>query len=133
MDSIVCLGSVLSGGRVERSVLGPRTRVNSYAQVEDSILFEGVDIGRRAKVRRAIIDKGVKIPAGARIGWDLEEDAARGFAISPSGIVVIAKSDGVEQILADTNVTAEATTIIEAGQSVEIGAMTATIFATMTT
>ena len=32
-------------------------RINSYAHVEDSILFEGVDIGRHARVRRAIIEK----------------------------------------------------------------------------
>ena len=99
LDSIVCLGSIISGGRVERSIIGPRGRINSYALVEDSILFEGVDIGRHARVRRAIIDKGVKIPAGAEIGWDLERDRARGFSISPGGIVVIAKSDGVEQML----------------------------------
>ena len=59
LDSIVCLGSIVSGGQVRRSILGPTTRVNSYAQVEDSILFDGVDIGRHAQIRRAIIDKGV--------------------------------------------------------------------------
>ena len=98
LDSIVCQGCVVSGGRVERSILGPAVRVNSYAKVEDSILFQGVDIGRRAKVRRAIIDKRVSIPPGAEIGYDLEEDLARGFVVSENGIVVIAKSDGVEQL-----------------------------------
>ena len=98
LDSIVCQGCVVSGGRVERSILGPEVRVNSYAKVEDSILFQGVDIGRRAKVRRAIIDKRVSIPPGAEIGYDLEEDLARGFVVSQNGIVVIAKSDGVEQL-----------------------------------
>ncbi|MEQ8788474.1 MAG: glucose-1-phosphate adenylyltransferase [Pirellulaceae bacterium] len=99
LDSIVCLGSILSGGQVERSILGPQVRVNSYAHVEDSILFEGVDIGRRAKVRRAIIDKGVRIPADAEIGFDLEQDRKRGFTVSPEGVVVIAKANGVEQLL----------------------------------
>lgn len=98
LDSIVCQGCVVSGGRVERSILGPGVRVNSYARVEDSILFQGVNIGRRAKVRRAIIDKRVSIPPGAEIGYNLEEDLARGFVVSPNGIVVIAKSDGVEQL-----------------------------------
>lgn len=97
LDSIVCQGSVVSGGRVERSILGPLVRVNSYAGVQDSILFQDVDIGRHAKVRRAIIDKGVKIPPGVEIGYDLDEDRARGFTVSPGGVVVIAKADGVEQ------------------------------------
>jgi glucose-1-phosphate adenylyltransferase len=99
LDSIVCLGSVVSGGTVERSILGPNTRVNSYSHVEDSILFEGVDIGRHAKVRRAIIDKGVHIPAGTEIGYDHALDAQRGFTVSEGGVVVIAKADGPEHFL----------------------------------
>jgi glucose-1-phosphate adenylyltransferase len=58
LDSIICQGSIVSGGRVERSIVGPMVRVNSYAHIEDSIVFEGVNIGRHAKIRRAIIDKG---------------------------------------------------------------------------
>ena len=73
-------------------------RVNSYAHVEDSILFDGVDVGRHAQIRRAIIDKGVQIPAGIEIGYDLEHDRRRGFTISDGGIVVIAKADGLEHM-----------------------------------
>lgn len=96
LDSIVCLGSIISGGHVESSILGPNTRVNSFAHVEGSILFEGVDIGRHARIRRAIIDKGVHIPAGAEIGFDHDRDRERGFTVSEGGIVVIAKAEGVE-------------------------------------
>jgi len=98
LDSIICQGCIVSGGRIERSILGSHVRVNSYAHVEDSIVFEGVDIGRYAKIRRAIIDKGVSIPSHIEIGYDLELDRQRGFAISDSGIVVIAKTDGVEHL-----------------------------------
>jgi glucose-1-phosphate adenylyltransferase len=97
-DSIVCQGSIVSGGQVERSILGPNVRINSYAHVEDSIVYEGVDVGRHCRIRRAIIDKGIRIPPGARIGYDLEEDRAHGFTVSPQGIVVIAATDGVEQL-----------------------------------
>ncbi len=96
LDSIVCNGSVLSGGRVERSILGPNVRVNSYALVEDSILFEGVDIGRHTKVRRAIIDKGVSIPAGVSVGYDHDQDRQRGFTVTDNGVVCIAKADGAD-------------------------------------
>lgn len=96
VDSIVCHGSIVSGGHVKSSILGANVRVNSYAHVEGSILFEGVDIGRHAKVRRAIIDKGVHIPPHAEIGINHEEDVARGFTISEGGIVVIAKADGID-------------------------------------
>jgi glucose-1-phosphate adenylyltransferase len=99
LDSIVSPGCIVSGGRVERSVLSPRVRINSYAHVEGSILFEGVNVGRYAKVRNAIIDKGVNIPPGVQIGFNAEEDRARGFTITERGIVVIAKADGVEQLV----------------------------------
>jgi glucose-1-phosphate adenylyltransferase len=96
LDSLVCLGSIISGGQVEHSLLGVNVRINSYAKVEDSILFDGVDVGRHARVRRAIIDKGVHVPAGTEIGYDPDVDRARGFTVTDYGITVIAKGDGVQ-------------------------------------
>jgi glucose-1-phosphate adenylyltransferase len=108
IDSIVCQGTIVSGGKVRRSILGPNTRINSYAQIEDSILFDGVDVGRHAKIRRAIIDKGVRIPKGMVIGYDPELDAARGFTVSEGGVTVIAKADGVEHLIEEAAVQAAA-------------------------
>jgi glucose-1-phosphate adenylyltransferase len=99
LDSIVCDGTIISGGVVKRSVIGQRVRVNSYAQVEGSILFSGVDVGRHAKVRRAIIDKGVSLPPEVKIGYDLELDRQRGFVVTERGVVVIAKGGGVEHLV----------------------------------
>lgn len=90
LDSIVAHGCIVSGGRVQNSVLSPNVRINSYSDVRDSILMENVDIGRHCKIRRAIIDKGVTIPAGSEIGYNLEEDKKR-YHVSASGIVVIEK------------------------------------------
>lgn len=100
LDSIVCQGSIISGGHVEGSILGYATRVNSFAHVEDSILFDRVDIGRRAKVRRAIIDKGVQIPAGTVIGYDEDHDRSRGFTVTDGGVTVIAKAEAIEDLAA---------------------------------
>jgi glucose-1-phosphate adenylyltransferase len=88
LNSIISNGCILSGGSVKRSILSPRVVVHSYAEIEDSILFEGVDVGRHAKIRRTIIDKEVQIPQGMEIGYDLNEDAKR-FTVTPSGIVVV--------------------------------------------
>jgi glucose-1-phosphate adenylyltransferase len=101
-DSIVCAGAIISGGEVTRTIVGPQARVNSYAEVEDSILFSRVNIGRRAKIRRAIIDKGVHIPEGFRVGYDEDEDLARGFTVSDNGVVVIAKAESIEPVLAES-------------------------------
>jgi glucose-1-phosphate adenylyltransferase len=70
--------------------------VNSYAVVENSILFDGVDVGRYCRIRRAIIDKDVKIPPHTTIGYDLEHDRRRGFTLSDQGVVVIAKAEQPE-------------------------------------
>ena len=98
LDSVVCAGAILSGGSVRGSIIVSECRINSYARVEDSILFDCVNVGRRARIRRAIIDKGVTIPAGAEIGFDHAEDRRRGFTVSESGIVVIGKSAGSENL-----------------------------------
>ena len=94
LDSMICAGSIISGGRVERSILSPNVRVNSWAHVQDSILFEGVTVGRHSKIRRAIIDKGVVVPEGTTVGYDLELDRARGFTVTETGIVAIGKLQG---------------------------------------
>ncbi len=99
LDSIICQGCIVSGGQLERSIVGPDSRINSYAQVQDSILFEGVDVGRYAKIRRAIIDKGVHIPAGIEIGYDHDLDRSRGFLVTEHDVTVIAKTHGVEHFL----------------------------------
>lgn len=89
-DSLVSDGCIISGGRIHRSVLSPRVRINSFSEVEESVLFENVNIGRHARIRRAIIDKDVVIPPGMSIGYDPEEDRRR-FYVSEGGIVVIPK------------------------------------------
>ncbi len=89
-ESLVSEGSIISGGRVTRSVLSPNVRINSWAKVESSILMEGVEVGRHAVVKRAIVDKNVVIPPSMQIGVDVEEDKKR-FTITESGIVVIPK------------------------------------------
>jgi len=90
VNSVISNGCIISGGTVKRSILSPRAHVHSFAEVEDSILFEGVDIGRHAKIRRTIIDKEVHIPQETEIGYNLEEDAKR-FTVTSSGIVVVPK------------------------------------------
>jgi glucose-1-phosphate adenylyltransferase len=94
LDSMVCHGVIVSGGEVRRCVLSPNVRIDSYAEVEDSVLFPGVVVGRRAVIRNAIIDKDVVVEPGAEIGVDLERDRER-YTVSAGGIVVIPKSERV--------------------------------------
>ena len=90
-NSMVSEGCIVSGGMLSHCVLSPKVRINSYAQVCDSILMENVDVGRYSKIRKAIIDKNVKIPPNTRIGYSWEEDVNRGFLVSPNGVTVVPK------------------------------------------
>lgn len=99
LNSIVCQGAIVSGGQVYRSILSPGVRINSYALVEDSILFDQVEVGRHARIRRAIIDKDVKIPPGFDIGWNRAADLARGLTVTDDGVTVVAKSEDLERFM----------------------------------
>jgi glucose-1-phosphate adenylyltransferase len=89
LDSIVCGGCIVSGGRVVHSVLSPGVRVNSYCEVEYSILMPNVEIGRYSRIRRAIVNTGVKIPELHSIGFDPDEDRARGYHVTEGGVTVV--------------------------------------------
>ena len=90
LESHISGGCIISGGEVKRSILSPNVRVDSSAQVEDSILLEGVWVKKNAKIRKAIIDKNSEISPGMKIGYDLEEDNKM-FTVTESGIVVVPK------------------------------------------
>jgi glucose-1-phosphate adenylyltransferase len=97
LNSIVCQGSIVSGGQVYRSILSPGVRINSFALIEDAILFDGVEVGRHARIRRAIIDKDVRVPPGFDIGWSREADRARGLIVTEDGVTVVSKAEDLER------------------------------------
>jgi glucose-1-phosphate adenylyltransferase len=90
VDSIVSNGCIVSGGIVKNSILSPDVRVNSYCEVDQSILFSHVSVGRRCRIRRAIIDRDVHLPEGTTIGFDAEADRQRYF-VTESGITVVTR------------------------------------------
>jgi glucose-1-phosphate adenylyltransferase len=89
-DSIVSSGCIVSGGVVRSSVVSPDVRINSYTEVDSSIVFSHVNIGRHCRIRRAIIDRDVHIPEGTIIGYDQEADRQRYF-VTDSGITVVTR------------------------------------------
>lgn len=96
IDSIVSLGSVLSGTHLERSVVGPWTLAAGGSTITDSVLFDYVHVGQGARIHRAILDKNVVVADGATIGIDRARDLERGFTVTDSGITVVGKKTVVE-------------------------------------
>jgi glucose-1-phosphate adenylyltransferase len=96
LGSLVSLGCLISGARVEGSVIGPWSTIESEALVQDSVLFDRVHIEPGAVVKRAILDKNVVVAAGAQVGTDAARDRERGFTVTDSGITVVGKGIRVE-------------------------------------
>jgi glucose-1-phosphate adenylyltransferase len=94
-DSIVSNGCIISGGRLHRCVLSPYCRINSFANIEESILMDGVTVGRHSQIRKAIIDKDVEIPANTQVGYDRAHDEERGFFVTPGGVTVVPKGTDI--------------------------------------
>jgi glucose-1-phosphate adenylyltransferase len=92
LDSIISSGCIISGSRINGSVLCPNVRVHSFCTIENSLLMPGVRVGRHARIRKAIIDRDVLIPRGAVIGFNEEEDRRR-HSVSEGGVVVVTVDD----------------------------------------
>jgi glucose-1-phosphate adenylyltransferase len=90
VNSIITAGVIISGASVYNSVLSQDVRVNSYSDLDASIVFSHVNIGRHCRIRRAIIDRDVHIPEGTVIGYDLAEDKRRYF-VTPSGLTIVTR------------------------------------------
>ncbi|GKS58205.1 glucose-1-phosphate adenylyltransferase [Nitrospira sp.] len=90
LDSIVSGGCIISGARVQNSVLSANVRIDDHADVRESVVMENVNVQSHCRIRRAIIDKDVILPPGTEIGYDPAADRQR-FTVTPSGLVVISK------------------------------------------
>jgi len=90
VDSIVGAGTIISGGRVEKSVISFDVHIASGSLIQGSVLMPSVKIGKNAIIRNAILDKNVVVEPGAQIGIDLEKDRSL-YTISDGGVVVVGK------------------------------------------
>jgi glucose-1-phosphate adenylyltransferase len=90
LDSLISAGCIVSGGSVQNCVLSPDVRVNSYSEIETSILFSHVNVGRSCRIRKAIIDRNVHIPEGTTIGYDAEADREQ-YYVTDNGITIVTR------------------------------------------
>jgi len=90
VNSIITAGVIISGASVTNSVLSQDVRVNSYSEIDSTIIFSHVNIGRHCRIRRAILDRDVQIPEGTVIGYDAVEDKRRYF-VTPSGLTIVTR------------------------------------------
>jgi len=94
-NSLVSDGCIISGGAIWNSILFQNVTIEKDAVIEQSVIYENVTIEPGARIRRTIVDKDCRIRSGISIGYNREVDLARGFAISPNGIVVVTKGGDI--------------------------------------
>ena len=95
LDSIVAHGCIISGGRVQNSVLSPGVRINSYCEVRNSNLD-----GKRSELAGIAVSE---MPSSTRMWSSLQKprsgttpEKTRSITMSLNrGVVVIAKGTGL--------------------------------------
>lgn len=71
-DSSLGVGSLVSGGRIVRSVIGRDTRIEVGAEIVDSIVMDHCRIGAGARIHRAIVDRYNFIEPGETVAAGVE-------------------------------------------------------------
>ncbi|MBT8445757.1 MAG: glucose-1-phosphate adenylyltransferase [Gammaproteobacteria bacterium] len=89
IDSVVSGGCVISGAQLRRSLLFSSVRIEARSRLSETVVLPDVTIGENCDIQRAVIDRGCNIAPGTRIGHDPEADRARGFRVTPRGIVLV--------------------------------------------
>ena len=90
LSSLVSAGCIVSGGRVQDSLLFSKVRVHSNANLHWAVVLPGADIGEGVRLRNVVVDRGCRVPAGLVVGENPEEDAAR-FHRTASGVTLISQ------------------------------------------
>ncbi len=94
-NGMISAGCLIHGARVKDSVLRREVVLEPGVEVEGCVIMDNVTIRRGAKLRRVIVDRYNIIEAGARIGFDAEEDAQR-YTVTPAGVVVVPEAQPYE-------------------------------------
>jgi glucose-1-phosphate adenylyltransferase len=91
LGSVISGGCIISGGRVQGSIMGRGIRIESGASVENAVILDNCLIGRRSRIRHAILDENVVVPDDVTVGYDVERDRER-YHVTESGITVVSTS-----------------------------------------
>ncbi len=87
-SSLVSGGCIISGSRIDKSLLFTGVKAHSFSDVEHCVVLPYVEVNRGARLTKCVIDKGVIIPPGLVVGEDPELDAKR-FRRSEGGVCLI--------------------------------------------
>jgi glucose-1-phosphate adenylyltransferase len=90
-SSLVSGACIISGSRIDKSLLFTGVHARSYSRLEHVVALPYVRINRGARLTRVVIDRGVSIPEGLVVGEDPELDASR-FRRTENGVCLITQA-----------------------------------------
>jgi glucose-1-phosphate adenylyltransferase len=87
-SSMVSGGCLISGSRIDKSLLFTGVHAHSYSELRQVVAMPYVQIHRGARLTKVVIDRGVEIPSGLVVGENPEVDAQR-FRRTDKGVCLI--------------------------------------------
>ncbi len=88
INSMVSGGCIISGARIEQSLLFSGVHVDERSNVFGSVVLPDVKISADCNIRHAILDEGCELPAGTQIGVDRAVDSKL-FHVTGNGVVLV--------------------------------------------
>lgn len=88
INSMVSGGCIISGARVEQSLLFSGVHVEERSNIFRSLLLPDAKVSPGCDIRHAILDEGCEVPRGMTIGVDAATDARR-FHVTGNGVVLV--------------------------------------------
>ena len=88
INSMVSGGCIISGARVEQSLLFSGVHVLERSKIFRSVVLPNVKIGAGCTIQYAILDEDCEVPAGMEIGVDRAADSRR-FHVTGNGVVLV--------------------------------------------
>ncbi|MDH3440314.1 MAG: glucose-1-phosphate adenylyltransferase [Gammaproteobacteria bacterium] len=89
IQSMVSGGCIISGARIDQSLLFSDCHVDAHSKISQSLLLPNVIVGRNCGINRAIIDSGAVIADDTVIGENADDDRARNFRVTESGLTIV--------------------------------------------
>ncbi|MDH4047695.1 MAG: glucose-1-phosphate adenylyltransferase [Gammaproteobacteria bacterium] len=89
IQSMVSGGCIVSGAQVRMSLLFSNCHVDARSQISQSLLLPDVIVGKNCRINRAIIDRGAVIGDDTVIGENADDDRARNFRVTDSGLTLV--------------------------------------------
>jgi glucose-1-phosphate adenylyltransferase len=87
-SSMVSGGCLISGSRIDKSLLFTGVHAHSYSELRQVVAMPYAQIHRGARLNKVVIDRGVEIPPGLVVGENPEVDAQR-FRRTDKGVCLI--------------------------------------------